>query len=80
MEYSNQYFSTYDLGLASALVATGFLLDHLDKTYPQKVKFVFTRTQQQDEVIQAYWAGNLQVSALTYFNNIKVLKNRIYSE
>jgi len=78
--YTQQYFGTFDLGLSSALVTAGFLLDHLDKTHPEKVKFIFIREENQDEIIQSYWNGSLKISALAYFNNIKVLKNRIYSE
>jgi len=80
MDYSNHYFFTHDLGLASALVVAGFPLDHLDKTNPQKVKFVFNRIEGQDEAVQAYWSDQLSLSVLSYFNAVKMLKNRIYSE
>lgn len=76
----NNLFSTYDLGLSSALVTAGFPLDHLDKSDLRKVQFVFLRAEGMDEVIEAYWNHHLPVDASTYFNTVKMLKNRIYSE
>lgn len=76
--YANN-FTTFDLGLAAGLVSAGCPVSHLDKSQPQKVQFMFERKEGLDEVIQLYWANSLQVSALEYFNSIKMLKNRIYS-
>lgn len=78
--YINKYFSTHDLGLAAALLTAGFPVDHLDKHDPTKVEFVFSRIEGMDEIIQLYWNNNLKLSLLAFFNNIKILKNRIYSE
>lgn len=76
--YSNS-FATFDLGLAAALVSAGCPVSHLDKSQPQKVQFVFERKEGIDDAIQLYWANGLQISAFEYFNNLKMLKNRIYS-
>jgi hypothetical protein len=76
----DHYFTTYDLGLSAALTAVGYSLDHLDKTDSRKVKFIFERQDHLDTAIQQYWANDLPIPALTYFNALKLLKNRIYSE
>jgi hypothetical protein len=72
-------YSTTDLGLSAALLATGFELISLNKQNPNKVVFIFTRKTGIDEAIKDYWNNNLKVDAQGYFNAIKRLKNQIYS-
>jgi hypothetical protein len=79
-DFDQTYFTTYDLGLSAALVAVGFALDQLDNADPRKVKFVFRRKSGLDAVIQNFWGNSCQVDAQTYFNALKMLKNRIYSQ
>lgn len=78
--YINKFFENSDLGLSAALVTASYPIDHLDKSDPSKIKFVFVRDEGMDEVIQLYWANQLKLSLLAYFNNLKMLKNRIYSD
>ena len=73
------YFYTFDLGCASALVSGGFELVSLDKENPRKVQFIFKRKVGMDEVVNDYFSDKLKVRARTLFDNIKMLKNRIYS-
>lgn len=72
-------FNTSDLGLASALVSVGVRLMDLDKSNLRRVEFVFEDTEEIKQLVDDYWANNLRVSPLTYFNSMKMLKNRIYS-
>lgn len=74
------YYSTYDLGLSSALISAGFELASLDKTNPHKVQFIFKTTTDIDKTINDYWSNSLKIRARTFFDTIKMLKNRIYSE
>lgn len=76
----NNYFESYDLGLCATLASLGHELFCLDKTSPGRVKFIFKRTENMDELVNEYWSGKLQVSARVMFDNIKMLKNRIYSD
>ena len=78
---TKDFFSTPDLSIAAYLVTIGFPLNHLDKSNRRKVVFSFYREDGLDEAIQAFWVdADVSVSPLQYFNNIKTLKNRIYSE
>jgi hypothetical protein len=74
----NKLFSTSDLGLASSLISTNYTLINLNKLNPKKVLFIFQKDDGIDEVIEDYWSDNLQVSARSYFDNIKMLKSRVY--
>lgn len=73
-------YTSYDLGCSAALVTAGFVLDTLDKTNPRKVQFIFYREAGVKKVVDEYWADRLEVKARAFFDNIKMLKNRIYSE
>lgn len=80
VEERNDYLYTFDLGAAAALVSAGFQLALLDKANPRKVQFAFLREAVIDRALDDYWADQLQVNARTFFDNLKMLKNRIYSE
>lgn len=71
---------TFDLGAAASLVTAGFELIALDKANPRKVQFVFHRDTSIEKVVDDYWADKLEVKARSLFDNVKMLKNRIYSE
>lgn len=74
------FLFTFDLGLSAALICANFSLVSLDRGNLRKVQFVFRRGDGIDEVIDAYWANRLEVKVRTYFDTLKMLKNRLYSE
>lgn len=78
-DYRN-YVYTYDLGAAAALISAGFKLALLDKTNPNKVQFAFEREAGIERIMDDYWADRLEVKARSFFDNLKMLKNRLYSE
>lgn len=75
----SQKFSTYDLGLATALITLKYELINLDKSNPKKVRFVFKEEKGIEQAMLKYWNNDTKVPALTFFNNLKTLKNRLYS-
>jgi hypothetical protein len=77
-DHSNFLYS-FDLGLATALITAGFSLVSLDRKNLHKSQFIFRRSDGMDEVVDAYWADNLEVKARKYFDTLKMLKNRLYS-
>jgi hypothetical protein len=80
LDSSEKYFYSYDLGCCAALITTGFELVSLDKTNPRKVQFIIRHETGIERIVDNYWADQLAVHARAYFDNIKMLKNRIYSE
>ncbi|MFH1401497.1 MAG: DUF5659 domain-containing protein [Parcubacteria group bacterium] len=74
------HFYTFDLGCSTALISAGFELISLEKTNPRKVQFIFRREIGIEKVVDDYWADRLELKARAFFDNIKMLKNRIYSE
>ena len=75
-----EFYLTYDLGCSSALVSSGFELISLDKSNPKNVQFMLRREVRIENVVDEYWADRLEVKARSFFDNTKMIKNRIYSE
>lgn len=77
-ENAENVFSTYDMGMTSALLSVGYKLLTIEKGRGKKL-FVFETSDELIQDAQKYWAGELDVDAQTYFNSIKNLKNQLYS-
>ena len=73
------YFSTCDIGLTAALFTSEFQIYSIDKKNPNKATFMFKKDRDLEKFVERYWSDKLPVNARTYFNNLKMLKNRIYS-
>jgi len=76
----NQEFSTFDLGLAAVLLTLKYELLELDRSYPKKIRFVFKRERNIEQVINDYFDDKIELPAQSLLQNQKVLKNRIYSD
>ncbi|MEI7890819.1 MAG: DUF5659 domain-containing protein [bacterium] len=74
-----QDFMTFDLGATAALVSSGFELVSLDKSNPKKVQFIFHREIGIEKIADDYFADRLELRARGFFDNIKSIKNRLYS-
>lgn len=68
------------MGLAAALVSSGFELRATNRDINGRFYFAFRQTDKLTRAIEAYWADTLTVRARTLNDNIKMLKGRIYSE
>jgi len=77
---SRYVWTTYDLGVSTALLCVGFELLALNRDNPRKVLFIFRRKEKIDETANAYFADQLKLNARSYFDQLKALKNRLYSE
>lgn len=73
-------WTTYDLGIAAALLCAGFELLALDRANKRKVLFVFRKEKNIDTAANAYLADSLQVNARAFFDQLKALKSRLYGE
>lgn len=72
-------FITYDIGLAGVLVTLGYTLLDVDRTNPRKSQFMFRRDEQIDKMVKNYWDNSLNIPARSLVDNLKMLKNRLYS-
>jgi hypothetical protein len=77
MKRTDNYYQTSDLSLATML-SLYFPLWAVDKNNPSKAEFLFKREKGIDELVESFWRGELKVEPLAYFNQIKVIKSRLY--
>lgn len=73
----DDYYSTSDLALATA-ISLCYPLEVVDRSNPHKAVFLFKRDESLDRYIDGYWRGELKVNPAAYFNQLKILKSRIY--
>jgi len=73
------YFHSYDIGLVAYLLCQNFELVDLDKKIRNKILFILKKNSEIDAEIKKYWNFKSSVDAQSYFNQIKRLKNQIYS-
>jgi len=73
-------YPTNDMGCAAALMSCQHKLIHLDRSNPRKVLFIFQKKERIEEIANAYFSDTLTVKARRYFDSIKALKSRLYSE
>jgi hypothetical protein len=76
----NEVFATYDLGCAAALVTADFALLTLDRTNTRKVRFIFRRETEIEKIADDFWSDRLEQKSRSFWDNIKNLKNRLYSD
>lgn len=75
----NDYYSTSDLALATA-ISIFYPVEAIDRQNPHKAQFLFKRNPELNQLIEGYWRGELKVNPATYFNQLKIIKARLYEE
>ena len=70
-------FSTSDLSLA-ATISLQYPIESLDKTNPRRVLFIFKNSKQIEKLVDSYQRNELEVEPLSFFNQLKNIKSRIY--
>ena len=75
----NDFYTTSDLALVTA-ISLWYPIDTIDRTNPRKAIFLFKRDSNFDQLVESYWRGELKVRPSVYFNQLKMVKTRLYGE
>jgi len=75
----NKTWKTTDLGLATT-ISLFYPIKDIDKTNPKKVQFIFENSKELNLLIEDYWKGKIKVDPSAYFNQLRVMKSRIYDK
>ncbi|HWA51826.1 MAG TPA: DUF5659 domain-containing protein [Patescibacteria group bacterium] len=75
----DEYFFTSDLSLCSTLSLFA-PIEFIDRTNPQKIEFAFKKNEELDKLINQYWRKELRIEPIAHFNQLKMLKSRLYEE
>jgi len=73
------FYRTADLALATA-ISLFYPIEAIDRQNPRKAQFLFKREGGLDELIESYWRGELKVEPQAYFNQLRIIKARLYGE
>lgn len=77
MNNDNNY-KTSDLALATTL-SLFFSVESIDSSDGKRVFFAFKQSQDLNNLVDLYWRGEVTVDPQKFFNQLKVIKSRIYS-
>jgi hypothetical protein len=75
---TNFFFRTSDLALATALCVLGVAIEAMQQSDGQRMFFIFNKSDKLTDIVNRFWRGELLVEPQSYFNQLKVLKTRIY--
>ena len=70
-------YRTSSLPLATHLSLRQPIIN-VDKENPRKALFIFENTTEILNYVSEYWAGEARVEPQAYFNQLKILKGRLY--
>lgn len=77
-----EVYSTSDMPLAAYLLCKNFIMEYVseDTENAGRKYFCFSkkRGEKIEDVVKEYYDRKASVDPLEFFNNIKVLKNRLY--
>lgn len=73
------FYRTTDLALATA-ISLFYPIETIEKQSYRKATFLFKRDSELDALIESYWRSELKVDAQAYFNQLRVIKARLYGE
>ena len=79
LDDTQNYFYSHDIGLVAYLLCQNYELVGLDKAVRSKVLFILKRGGGIDTEVKKYWDFKSSVDGQSYFNQIKRLKNQIFS-
>lgn len=75
--FSNHFFSTSNLALATTL-ALFVPISSIKKDTSRKANFIFQSSSELRGLIDGYWEGSLRVNPQEYFNQLRIIKSRLY--
>lgn len=75
----HQNYETSDLPLAAAL-ALWVPLERIDWDNPRRATFIFSNSEQLQELESKYHKAELRVEPRRYFDQLKAIKSRLYSQ
>jgi len=79
LDDKKQFFYSYDLGCCAALLTSGYNELSIDWQGGNRALFIIRRADGINKSIDDYWADKLEVNARSYFDNLKMIKNRLRS-
>lgn len=77
-QLDENYYSTNNLSLATTL-SLWYPIENIDRSNPRKAFFIFRKTPELEKLIDQYFRNEIKVSPQVYFNQLRVIKARLYA-
>jgi len=77
-QLTENYYQTSDLSL-STTISLFFPIEDIDRSNPRKAVFVFRKTPELEKLIDQYFRNEIKISPQVYFNQLRVVKARLYA-
>ena len=74
----DNYYSTNDLALTTTL-SLWCPIEDIDRSNPRKAFFIFRKTSELEKLIDQYFRNEIKISPQVYFNQLRVVKARLYA-
>jgi hypothetical protein len=74
-----KFYVSSDLAIIT-LLSLSYPIEEIDKSNPRKAQFSFRRNEKLDELVEKYWRGELKVEPSQFFNQLRIVKARLYGE
>jgi len=75
----SDFYRTADISLATAIALT-YPIEAIDRQNPRKAEFLFKKQDGLSELIEKYWRGELRVDPNLYFQQLRIVKARLYNQ
>ncbi len=75
---NDDYYSTSDLSLATT-ISLFYPIEDIDRSNPRKALFIFKKTPELEKLIDQYFRNEIKISPQVYFNQLRVVKARLYA-
>lgn len=78
-ELNENYYQTSDLSLATTLSLFAPIEEIDRSSNPRKAVFIFRKTPELEKLIDQYFRNEIKISPQVYFNQLRVIKARLYA-
>lgn len=75
---NTEFYSTSDLSLATTL-SLWCPIEDIDRSNPRKALFIFQNTEELKKLVNEYYRNEIKISPQVYFNQLRVVKARLYA-
>lgn len=76
---ANETFSTSDLALAIT-ISLHFPIKFVDRSNDSRVEFAFYNSTELQQLVQQFWQDELRVEPKRFYQQLRIIKGRIYDK
>jgi len=78
LKLNNDLYFTSDLSLVTT-ISLFFPIEKIDRSNIRKAIFIFKKTPELEKLIDQYFRNEIKISPQVYFNQLRVVKARLYA-